>query len=305
MQHFRNLYRQAEFGDRYLYKAGDKIVVNGTTYMVMSYPRLEMDWRELRSLIVQKACEHRLECGVCKDLLWPEHISFLDHIRGRLQSSVPLYVDDLFKDIVVLAKKDGEIFDAWFFKRYVRIFHRTCIEKNGGVKVFQKSGSRYSFDMLDRLFLLDDCCPLDGPVIEKRTFRLHQIRRHKMPYGLRWSHPKYVHRQHLLTKMKRRKKKKVKKKVEPVRNQSGRPVPFLDGINKLRLASEVKKKKRRHDVVSPRDAWIASCIRNTLIDAWIHPSVVYDKSQVDWNLIKNVSSMRLNNFLRVLYCFYC
>ena len=192
MQHFRNLYRQAEFGDRYLYKAGDKIVVNGTTYMVMSYPRLEMDWRELRSLIVQKACEHRLECGVCKDLLWPEHISFLDHIRGRLQSSVPLYVDDLFKDIVVLAKKDGKIFDAWFFKRYVRIFHRTCIEKNGGVKVFQKSGSRYSFDMLDRLFLLDDCCPLDGPVIEKRTFRLHQIRRHKMPYGLRWSHPKYV-----------------------------------------------------------------------------------------------------------------
>ena len=79
----------------------------------------------------------------------------------------------------------------------------------------------------------------------------------------------------------------------------------MDGINKLRLASEVKKKKRRHDVVSPRDAWIASCTRNTLIDAWIHPSVVYDKSQVDWDLIRNVSSMRLNDFLRVLYYFYC
>ena len=67
-----------------------------------------------------------------------------------------------------------------------------------------------------------------------------------------------------------------------------------------------KKNKRHQDDLSPRDAWIASCIRNTLIDAWIHhPSVVYDKSQVDWNLIKNVSSMRLNDFLRVLYYFYC
>ena len=236
-----------------------------------------MDWRVENSHRPKRRASFDLGC--CKRLLWPYETSFANQLTRRMSPST-LYVGQMFKDIVVLAKKDGEIFDAWFFKRYVRIFHRECIEKIGGVKVFKKSGSRYSFDMVDRLLLLDDCCPLDGPVIEKRTFRLHQIRRHRIPYGLRWSHPKYVHRQHLLTKMKRRKKKKVKKKVEPVRNQSGRPVPFLNGINKLRLASEVKKKKRRHDVVSPRDAWIASCIRNTLIDAWIHPSVVYDKSQL-------------------------
>jgi len=312
----KHMFSYLGYLDKAVCKMGACVKYNGNTWMVMKFDTLAFkNVHRLKNLIVSRAFEKKNVCPICKCCIflgysrlknyWDERQHNLLRLHmGRSMSGVSIderNTEEVIRETVALTsvKKVVKQLNSKFFHDHVRIFHRKCIQRFGGSFTFKKSERTYSEDVIDKSLCLE-LYRLDGVGPEKITILADEIRVGKNQYlrqGLRWSTPDLVRlsRKHILAKL-NRKRTRGKKTGHQSFLSDLQHFKKLDRKITNRMSKKHIKRRNLHD------DWLASCLRNVLIDAWIHPAVVvqYNDSNLSSHLIQGVVSMNLNVFVRVL-----